>query len=71
MHTPRIYVAADLAPNTTVTIEGGKHHHLRNVLRLKAADAVILFIRTIRFQLVNWPWVCQILVMVQPADNPS
>ena len=43
MHTPRIYVAADLAPNTTVTIEGGKHHHLRNVLRLKAADAVILF----------------------------
>ena len=43
MHTPRIYVAADLAPNTTVTIEGGKHHHLRNVLRLNAADAVILF----------------------------
>lgn len=43
MHTPRIYVDADLAPNTTVTIEGGKHHHLRNVLRLKAADAVILF----------------------------
>ena len=43
MHTPRIYVAADLAPNTTVVIEGGKHHHLRNVLRLKAADAVILF----------------------------
>ena len=43
MHIPRIYVAADLAPNTTVTIEGGKHHHLRNVLRLKAADAVILF----------------------------
>jgi hypothetical protein len=22
MHTPRIYVDADLAPNTTVTIEG-------------------------------------------------
>ena len=43
MHTPRIYVDADLAPNTTVIIEGGKHHHLRNVLRLKAADAVILF----------------------------
>ena len=43
MHTPRIYVAADLAPNTTITIEGSKHHHLRNVLRLKAADAVILF----------------------------
>jgi 16S rRNA (uracil1498-N3)-methyltransferase len=43
MHTPRIYVDGDLAPNTTVTIEGGKHHHLRNVLRLKAADAVILF----------------------------
>ena len=43
MHTPRIYVDADLAPNTTVVIEGGKHHHLRNVLRLKAADAVILF----------------------------
>ena len=43
MHTPRIYVDADLAPNTTVTIEAGKHHHLRNVLRLKAADAVILF----------------------------
>ena len=43
MHTPRIYVDGDLAPNTTVTIESGKHHHLRNVLRLKAADAVILF----------------------------
>ena len=43
MHTPRIYVDGDLAPNTAVTIEGGKHHHLRNVLRLKAADAVILF----------------------------
>ena len=43
MHTPRIYVDADLAPNATVTIEAGKHHHLRNVLRLKAADAVILF----------------------------
>ena len=43
MHTPRIYVDADLAPNTTVTIEAGKHHHLRNVLRLKAADAMILF----------------------------
>lgn len=43
MHTPRIYVDADLAPNTTVVIEAGKHHHLRNVLRLKAADAVILF----------------------------
>ena len=43
MHTPRIYVDADLAPNTTVTIEAGKHHHLRNVLRLKAADPVILF----------------------------
>ena len=43
MHTPRIYVDADRAPNTTGTIEGGKHHHLRNVLRLKAADAVILF----------------------------
>lgn len=43
MHTPRIYVDADLAPNTTVVIEDGKHHHLRNVLRLKAADAVILF----------------------------
>ena len=43
MHTPRIYVDGDLAPNTTVVIEGGKHHHLRNVLRLKAADAVILF----------------------------
>ena len=43
MHTPRIYVGADLAPNTSVTIDGGKHHHLRNVLRLKAADAVILF----------------------------
>ena len=28
MHTPRIYVDGDLAPNTTVTIEGGKHHHL-------------------------------------------
>ena len=43
MHTPRIYVDADLAPNTTVVIEGGNHHHLRNVLRLKATDAVILF----------------------------
>jgi len=43
MHTPRIYVDADLAPNTTVVLEGGNHHHLRNVLRLKAADAVILF----------------------------
>ncbi|MDA9043255.1 16S rRNA (uracil(1498)-N(3))-methyltransferase [Pseudomonadales bacterium] len=43
MHTPRIYVDADLAPNTTVVIDGGKHHHLRNVLRLKATDAVILF----------------------------
>jgi 16S rRNA (uracil1498-N3)-methyltransferase len=43
MHTPRIYIDTDLAVNATELIEGAKHHHLRNVLRLKAADAVILF----------------------------
>lgn len=43
MPIPRIYLDADLAVNATVTIEGAKHHHLRNVLRLKLADPVILF----------------------------
>ena len=43
MHVPRIYVDADLAVNATAAIAGAKHHHLRNVLRLKASDAVVLF----------------------------
>lgn len=43
MPIPRIYLDADLALNKTATIDGAKHHHLRNVLRLKVADAVVLF----------------------------
>ena len=43
MQPPRVFVDAPIAVQATIKVDGAKHHHLRNVLRLKAADLVILF----------------------------
>ncbi|MEJ6670535.1 MAG: 16S rRNA (uracil(1498)-N(3))-methyltransferase [Pseudomonadales bacterium] len=43
MHVPRVFIDTAIAVQATVKLDGAKHHHLRNVLRLKPADAVILF----------------------------
>ncbi|MES1943857.1 hypothetical protein PC39_07069 [Salinisphaera sp. PC39] len=42
-HIPRVHVEGPLAAGAEVRIEGDKAHHLRNVLRLRAGDGVILF----------------------------
>ena len=42
MHVPRVFIDTAIAVQATVKLDGAKHHHLRNVLRLKPADAVIL-----------------------------
>lgn len=41
--SPRLYVAAALKTGSTVTVEPGQAHYLRNVLRLKTGDAVLVF----------------------------
>jgi len=40
---PRVYVEADLAAGTPVTLDTDQSNHLVNVLRLKQGDAAILF----------------------------
>jgi len=40
---PRVYVEADLAAGTPVTLDADQSNHLVNVLRLKQGDAAILF----------------------------
>jgi len=41
--TPRLYVDAALRPGTRIALAAGQIHYLRNVLRLKAADPVLVF----------------------------
>jgi 16S rRNA (uracil1498-N3)-methyltransferase len=40
---PRVYVSADLAAGTPVTLDADQSNHLVNVLRLKEGDGAILF----------------------------
>jgi 16S rRNA (uracil1498-N3)-methyltransferase len=41
--SPRLYVAAALGPGAVLTLEKPQAHYLRNVLRLKAGDPVLVF----------------------------
>ena len=41
--SPRLYVAADLAPGIAVVLVQAQAHYLRKVLRLKAGDEVLVF----------------------------
>ena len=41
--TPRLYVDAALRPGTRIALAAGQIHYLRNVLRLKAGDPVLVF----------------------------
>jgi 16S rRNA (uracil1498-N3)-methyltransferase len=41
--SPRLYVAVALAPGALVTLEQPQAHYLRNVLRLKPDDPVLVF----------------------------
>ena len=41
--TPRIYVDALLRSNGAVALDAAQTHYLRNVLRLKAGDPVLVF----------------------------
>jgi 16S rRNA (uracil1498-N3)-methyltransferase len=40
---PRLFVEADLAEGTTITCNAAQANYLRNVLRLKAGDCILLF----------------------------
>ena len=41
--SPRLYVAVPLAPGTVITLEKPQAHYLRNVLRLKGGDSILVF----------------------------
>jgi len=41
--TPRLYVDAPLAAGCEVALAAAQAHYLRNVLRLKAGEAVLVF----------------------------
>lgn len=41
--SPRLYVTGELKPDAQVVLEKSQAHYLRNVLRLKAGDAVLAF----------------------------
>jgi 16S rRNA (uracil1498-N3)-methyltransferase len=41
--SPRLYIAAPLAPGAVLTLEKPQAHYLRNVLRLKAGDPILVF----------------------------
>jgi 16S rRNA (uracil1498-N3)-methyltransferase len=41
--SPRLFVAAPLAPGALLTLDRPRVHYLRNVLRLKAGDQVLVF----------------------------
>lgn len=43
MRIPRIYTSSDLGIHQIVSLESKAHKHLRDVLRMKAGDSVILF----------------------------
>jgi 16S rRNA (uracil1498-N3)-methyltransferase len=42
-HSPRLLVAAPLAPGATVVLDAGQAHYLASVLRLKAGDPLLIF----------------------------
>jgi 16S rRNA (uracil1498-N3)-methyltransferase len=42
-HTPRLYIEADLRAGQTVNVTPDQSHYLKNVMRLKAGDALRLF----------------------------
>ena len=42
-HSPRLYVMVTLAPGAVVTLDQPQAHYLRNVLRLKPDDQVLVF----------------------------
>jgi 16S rRNA (uracil1498-N3)-methyltransferase len=41
--SPRLYVALPLAPGVVLTLEKPQAHYLRNVLRLKGGDPILVF----------------------------
>jgi 16S rRNA (uracil1498-N3)-methyltransferase len=41
--SPRLYVALPLAPGTVLSLEKPQAHYLRNVLRLKGGDPILVF----------------------------
>src|SRR5476651_2338002 len=41
--SPRLYVAAPLASGAVLTLEKPQAHYLRNVLRLKGGDPILVF----------------------------
>ena len=41
--SPRLYVAVALAPGAVLTLEKPQAHYLRNVLRLKGGDTILVF----------------------------
>ena len=41
--SPRLYVAVPLASGTVITLEKPQAHYLRNVLRLKGGDSILVF----------------------------
>lgn len=41
--SPRLYVALPLAPGAVLTLEKPQAHYLRNVLRLKSGDPILVF----------------------------
>ena len=43
MSTPRLYLDTELAPGLEIEAEAGQAHHLGNVLRRGAGDAVLVF----------------------------
>jgi 16S rRNA (uracil1498-N3)-methyltransferase len=43
MNFPRFFLPSGLAPGARAALEGGEHHHLARVLRMKTGDGVILF----------------------------
>lgn len=42
-HVPRVYLEQRIASQASMTLGRDKSHHLRNVLRLKTDDAVVIF----------------------------
>lgn len=43
MKAKRYYIESELINNSTVILEGEEHHHLKNVMRSRVGDEVILF----------------------------
>src|SRR5205085_8514956 len=41
--SPRVYVDSALGPSTSVVLDAAQAHYLRDVLRLRSSDAVLVF----------------------------